>query len=60
MEGQQKGAARGYDWLLQGGSRAMAAAKHEFAGEYAGPAWLTQRSGNQVEVIGEHKTVAQV
>lgn len=53
------------DWLSDGGSRAEQASAppvHEFKSrdEDGGPAWLNRRSGDQVEVLGEEGSVAQV
>lgn len=51
--------ARGDDWLRQGTSRAEVAAEHEFvAGD--GPAWLTRKKGDSIEIISEINTVAQL
>ncbi|KAK0933086.1 hypothetical protein LTR29_015346 [Friedmanniomyces endolithicus] len=52
-EGRQKnrGAQGGdSDWLSEGGSRAQTAARHEFVGDKIGPAWLTRREGDEVEM----------
>lgn len=49
----------GYDWLMDGKSRAQAAGKHEFSGG-DGPAWLTRRKGTSVEVISKDDSTAQV
>ncbi|EMC92622.1 hypothetical protein BAUCODRAFT_77159 [Baudoinia panamericana UAMH 10762] len=54
-----RGTARGDDWLRDGGSRADAAGTHEFAGNQVGPAWLTRRRGDKVELISEDESVAQ-
>ncbi|KAK5107796.1 hypothetical protein LTR62_000664 [Meristemomyces frigidus] len=56
-------APRGDDWLRTGGSqgsRAEVAGRHDFAGDAVGPAWLTRRRGDRVEIISEDATVAQV
>ena len=58
-EGSASG-PRSDDWLRDGGSRADAAGVHEFKGDETGPAWLTRRDGNSVEVISEDESVAQV
>lgn len=59
-EGSDRGGSKGYDWLRDGGSRADAAGSHEFEGDAAGPAWLTRRDGDTVDVISEDESVAQV
>ncbi|KAK5125622.1 hypothetical protein LTR85_011896 [Meristemomyces frigidus] len=59
-EGRPRGGKTGYDWLKDGGSRADAAGVHEFQGDQVGPAWLTRREGDEVDVIGEDESVAQV
>ncbi|KAK4547514.1 hypothetical protein LTR36_000470 [Oleoguttula mirabilis] len=59
-EGRPRGGKTGYDWLRDGGSRADAAGAHEFQGDQVGPAWLTRRKGDEVDVIGEDESVAQV
>lgn len=56
----QKGGEDPTDWLREGGSRAMAAADHEFVGDQKGPAWLTKRKGREVDVISDDASVAQV
>lgn len=50
---------RGEDWLRQGNSRAEAAGQHEFR-DGVGPAWLTRRKDQEIVIIGEDDTVAQV
>ncbi|KAK4570148.1 hypothetical protein LTR86_002228 [Recurvomyces mirabilis] len=55
-----KDAPRGDDWLRTGGSRAEVAGSHSFSGDAVGPAWLTRRKGDRIEVISEDATVAQV
>lgn len=50
---------RGEDWLREGGSRAVMAGEHEFEGG-EGPAWLTRRRGDRVDVISEDGSTAQV
>ncbi|KAK5137515.1 hypothetical protein LTR08_008494 [Meristemomyces frigidus] len=59
-EGKPQGGKTGYDWLRHGGSRADAAGVHEFKGDQLGPAWLTQRHGDTLDVISEDESVAQV
>lgn len=49
----------GDDWLKEGNSRADVAAEHEFH-EGSGPAWLTRRKGDNLDVIAQDETVAQV
>ncbi|KAI9661191.1 MAG: hypothetical protein M1821_009518 [Bathelium mastoideum] len=49
----------GADWLRHGGSRAEAAAKHEFY-DGQGPAWLARSNGSNLDIISEDNTVAQV
>jgi len=49
----------GYDWLMDGTSRAQAAGKHEFS-DGNGPAWLTKRKGSSIEVISKDDSTAQV
>nr|POF13253.1 putative oxidoreductase c1f5.03c [Quercus suber] len=56
----KKGGARGYDWIRHGGSRAEAAGVHEFAGDAQGPAWLTRKSQDRIEVLSEGETAGQV
>ena len=60
MEGSQSDGRRGEDWLMDGGSRAQVAAVHEYQGGGAGPAWLSRKSGDNVENISEEGGVAQV
>ena len=60
MEGSPTNGPRGEDWLFEGGSRAQVAAKHEYRGDEAGPAWLTKKEGDKVEMISEDGGVAQV
>jgi len=50
---------RGEDWLLEGGSRAEVAGEHEFH-HGRGPAWLTRKRGDNVDLISEDETCAQV
>ena len=59
-DGNNTSGSTGYDWLRAGGSRADAAGIHNFAGDQDGPAWLTRREGDHLEVISEDETVAQV
>ncbi|KAI9723078.1 MAG: hypothetical protein M1828_004326 [Chrysothrix sp. TS-e1954] len=54
-----RGSARGDDWLRDGGSRAEVTGKHEFW-EGQGPAWLTKRKGQNMEIISEDGSTAQV
>lgn len=54
-----EGQARGEDWLREGGSRAELKGAHEFV-DGGGPAWLTRRRGERVEVISEQESTAQV
>ncbi|EED14220.1 FAD dependent oxidoreductase superfamily [Talaromyces stipitatus ATCC 10500] len=49
----------GYDWLLDGSSRALAASG-EASKELEVPEWLTKQKGARVEVISGEDTVAQV
>ncbi|KAJ9662543.1 hypothetical protein H2201_006031 [Coniosporium apollinis] len=49
----------GEDWLGNGASRAEAAGIHQFEGG-EGPAWLTRKKGESLEVISRDETVAQV
>lgn len=49
----------GEDWLSNGASRAEAAGIHQFEGG-EGPAWLTRKKGESLEVISRDETVAQV
>lgn len=56
---------RGEDWLRQDSSRVSAANEgaNEFVvceGEEAGPRWLNRSDGDEVEVIGEEGSTAQV
>ncbi|RMY79961.1 hypothetical protein D0864_08865 [Hortaea werneckii] len=59
-EGSQQDGSTGYDWLREGGSRADAAGVHKFAGDNDGPAWLKRRQGDNLELISEDDSVAQV
>ena len=60
MEGSHTNGSTGEDWLSRGGSRAEIAAKHDFQGDEVGPAWLTRKQGDTVELISEDGGVAQV
>nr|POF03961.1 putative oxidoreductase c1f5.03c [Quercus suber] len=60
IENSKKGGVRGYDWIRHGGSRAEAAGVHEFNGDQTGPAWLTTKSGDRIEVLSEGETAGQV
>lgn len=60
MEGSQSVSSSGKDWLADGGSRGQVAAVHEYTGEQTGPAWLTRRRGDRVELLSEDGGVAQV
>ena len=49
----------GHDWIMQGGSRADVKGEHEFwTGE--GPSWLAKKEGQNVDVMAESGTAAQV
>ncbi|MCJ1226312.1 hypothetical protein MMC12_002962 [Toensbergia leucococca] len=50
---------RGEAWFREGGSRAEAAGKHEFYSD-DGPAWLTRREGEKLEIISQGDSTAQV
>lgn len=54
------GGRTGYDWLLDGSSRALAASASEKAQNEEIPAWLTKQRGGRVEVISDEDTVGQV
>ncbi|KAI9760135.1 MAG: glycine decarboxylase subunit P [Chaenotheca gracillima] len=58
IDGQETSSARGDDWLNEGTSRAEVAATHEYSGS-KGPAWLTTKKGDHVEVISTGDTTAQ-
>ena len=46
-------------WFLEGGSRAQAAGEHQFySGD--GPAWLTRRDGENLDIISQGTSTAQV
>jgi hypothetical protein len=60
MEGSSSHSAQGEDWLAEGGSRADAAAMHEYHSNERGPTWLRRRQGDSVEMLSEHGGVAQV
>ena len=46
-------------WFLDGGSRAQAAGTHQFySGD--GPAWLTRRDGENLDIISQGASTAQV
>lgn len=45
---------------IEDDSRARLAASHKFVGDHDGPAWLTRRTGDRVEALGEGSSVAQV
>lgn len=60
MEGPQAPQATDEAWLANGGSRSQVAATHQFSSAHKGPAWLTRRQGDRVEVLSEHGGVAQV
>jgi hypothetical protein len=60
LEGSQFSRAKDDDWLANGGSRDQVAATHEYAGDKLGPAWLTRRQGDRIEVLSEDGGVAQV
>lgn len=60
MEGSPAVRSSDKDWLANGGSRGQVAATHEYSGERPGPAWLTRREGDRVEVLSEDGGVAQV
>ena len=60
MEGSPSKGPQPDDWLFEGGSRADVAAMHEYHGDEIGPAWLTRRRGDNVEMLSEHGGVAQV
>ncbi|KAL9083644.1 MAG: hypothetical protein Q9159_005653 [Coniocarpon cinnabarinum] len=51
---------RGHDWLMEGRSRADVSGAHEFYGEEKGPAWLVRREGDELEVVSEGDSTAQV
>lgn len=53
------GGGNSSDWLTSGSSRAEAAGFHEFK-EGDGPAWLTKKEGDKLQIISEGETVAQV
>jgi hypothetical protein len=50
----------GDDWLFNGRSRAELAAAHEFHSNQEGPAWLGRKRGDDVKIISEDNSVAQV
>ena len=50
---------KGHDWLMEEGSRAEVAASHNFR-DGKGPAWLTRRRGDNIDIISEDATCAQV
>ena len=54
------GGSNGYDWLRHGGSRATTRARHEFWGDAEGPAWLARRDGEDLDIISEGESTAQV
>lgn len=57
---KSKPSARGEDWIRYGGSRATASGiMNEFV-EGAGPPWLSKEIGNELEVVSDKGTVAQV
>ena len=60
MEGMQSSDSGEGDWLSEGGSRAEAAAVHEYHGDQVGPAWLKRNRGDRIEALSEHHGVAQV
>jgi glycine/D-amino acid oxidase-like deaminating enzyme len=60
MEGSRSSGPQSEDWLAEGGSRADVAAMHEYHSDSVGPAWLTRRKGDEVEMLSEHGGVAQV
>lgn len=51
---------RGDDWLRDGGSRAQVAGVSDFGSPDDGPAWLTRRKGDSLDVISSDGTTAQV
>lgn len=51
---------RGDDWLRDGTSRATTAAQHDFSGPSNGPAWLTRRKGDTLDIISQDETTGQV
>ncbi|OKL62105.1 hypothetical protein UA08_02146 [Talaromyces atroroseus] len=55
-------ASTGYDWLRDGGSRALASTVSQQRGQdgESNPLWLTKQRGGRVEVISGEETVAQV
>ena len=59
-EDRRTGGKRGDDWLRQGGSRAEVKGQHEFWGDSNGPAWLTKRQGQSVELISEDNSTGVV
>lgn len=48
------------DWLDEGRSRAEAAGVHEIATDGAGPGWLRRRKGDEIEMLGQPGSTAQV
>jgi len=50
---------KGHDWIMHEGSRAEVAASHNFR-DGKGPAWLTRRRGDKIDIISEDATCAQV
>jgi hypothetical protein len=60
--GKKKGNGRGDDWLRHGSSRAEAATEiiSEFVAEDDGPRWLRRGEGDNVEVISDDGSTAQV
>ena len=44
----------------RGANGAETTALHEYHGDQVGPAWLTRRKGDRVEMLSEHDGVAQV
>lgn len=59
-EDQSRRGQRIEQWLRDGGSRAEAANDHEFVEGEGGPAWLRRGPGQNVNVVGDEGTVAQV
>lgn len=59
-ESKSKPGARGEDWIRHGGSRAAASGTINGFVQGADPAWLTKEAGNQLDIISDEGTVAQV